>query len=117
MNGTGIAVSRNEDDTAELLRKIDSRIAEDMQKHYGIGFEVFHGIELAEFGDNEEETYIRFFIVFDGEFQVLKNNLRHGEVGRIRKLLSEVGIANFPVLTFVSRLEWKRSHHKLLAGA
>lgn len=107
----------DKDNVDDLLMRTDRMIGEDMTSHYGMGFEVFHEWGHVEFGEDDEETYIRFYIVFDGQFEVLKENLRRGETGRIRKLLAEFGISDFPVLTFVSKREWARSGHKLRANA
>jgi hypothetical protein len=107
----------DKDNVDDLLMKADRMIREDMTSHYGMGFEVFHEWGHVEFGEDDKETYIRFYIVFDGKFEVLKENLRKGETGRIRKLLANCGIGDFPMLTFVSKREWARSGNKLRANA
>ncbi len=105
------------DDTDDRLTNVAKKVGEDMKQHYGMGFEVFHERLRAEFDDNDEEIYIRFYIVFDGKIEDLEDRRRKGEIGRVRDLLSKVGISDFPVLSFVSRAEWVRDCHKLLVNA
>ena len=102
----------------ERLTKVDDAIRQYLEKYYeNISFEVFHERARVVFGSDDEEPYIRFHIVFDGKFSELENRRIDREIGRVRDLLSAVGISEFPVLSYVSKADWKRYRHRMLAGA
>lgn len=102
----------------ERLNKVDDAIREYLENYYeNLSFQVFHEHAHVVFGTEDEEPYIRFHIVFDGSFSELENRRIDREIGRVRDLLATVGIGEFPVLSYVSKADWKRYRHRMLADA
>lgn len=113
-----MTASHEESTIDERLNKVDAAIREYLENHYeNLSFQVFHEHAHVVFGSDDEEPYIRFHIVFDGSFSELENRRIDREIGRVRDLLAAVGISEFPVLSYVSKADWKRYRPRSLAGA
>ena len=98
----------------EKLARVASQMMADLEEHYSpITFEVHAELTPIEFGDLEDPSYIQMFIVVDGNMKDLLDRHRAGEIGRVRRLLSEVAIDEFPVLSFLTRADWDQERKRL----
>ncbi len=98
----------------EKLARVASQMKADLEEHYSpITFEVHAALTPIEFGEIEDPSYIQMFIVVDGSMKDLLDRHRAGEIGRVRKFLSEVDIDEFPVLSFLTRAEWDQERKRL----
>ena len=109
-----IATTQEAENLTNRLIEISKTVKEDLENHYApIRFEVFAEHTPIEFGELDDSSYIRFFIVFDGAMDDLRARRRSGEIGRVRELLSTFNISEFPVLSFVSKAEWEREKKRI----
>ena len=78
---------------------------------------VFDPIEVIpavdEFGGGDGETYLRIFIVFDGDQKALDPGWTSGLIRRIRPKLVDAGVTEFPSPSFVEKSEWPQLERRL----
>ena len=58
--------------------------------------------------DEDGDEYVRVLIVFDGNQKLLDPGWTTGLIRRVRPLMEEQGIEDFPLPQFVSKSEWDR---------
>ena len=101
--------------TATSTKKEDDKMARvadivrtDFASFYPGSFDVIPDHLVDEWAD-EDEGYVRVYIVFDGKTKDIPDRWAHGVMGRVRKMLYEADISELPILAPVSRSEWDRS--------
>lgn len=99
------------DTQEERFEKVKEAVREDLEGHFQDLF-VFEPIvvhqDVDEFGDGDGEVYLRILIVFDGDQDLLDPAWTLGLIRRIRPKLIDVGVEEFPVPSFINRVEWQR---------
>lgn len=55
----------------------------------------------------EEHNYVRLLVVFDSTLEAIKESWRIGFHSKIRKLMAEANISEFPALSFVTKDGWE----------
>ena len=102
--------------TLEKLDKVASIVAAILEERFGDEF-VFDPIvvipKVDDYYIDDVFPYIHTYIVFDGDQAKLDPHWTAGMARRLIPRLTEIGVDDFPVTSFVSKSGWKQMERKL----
>jgi hypothetical protein len=104
----------------ELRERVADIVRETLAERFTDELE-FNPIEVIpavdEYGGGDGETYLRIFIVFDGDQKALDPHWTSSLIRRIRPKLRDAGVDEFPSPSFVEKSEWPRLERSLKSAS
>ena len=104
----------------ELREKVADIVRQTLAERFADELK-FNPIEVIpavdEYGGGDGETYLRIFIVFDGEQAALDPDWTSSLIRRIRPKLRDAGVEEFPSPSFVEKSEWPRLERSLKSAS
>ena len=100
----------------EVLREAGELVKNDLEGHFGDAY-VFDPIVVIPKIDHDEVEYLHIYIVFDGDFDLVKSRWLDNVYTRISPRLLEMGIMSYTSESYVEKSEWEELGDRILKMA
>ena len=100
----------------DVLREVAELVKNDLEGHFGDTF-VFDPIVVIPKIDHDEVEYLHIYIVFDGDFDLVKSRWLDNVYTRMRARLLELGIMSYTSESYVEKSEWEEVGDRILKRA
>lgn len=100
----------------DVLQEVAELVKNDLEGHFGDDY-VFDPIVVIPKIDHDEVEYLHIYIVFDGDFDLVKSRWLDRLYTRMRSRLLEMGIMSYTSESYVEKSEWEELGDRILKRA
>ena len=100
----------------DVLQEVAELVKNDLEGHFGDAY-VFDPIVVIPKIDHDEVEYLHIYIVFDGDFDLVKSRWLDNVYTRISPRLLELGIMSYTGESYVEKSEWEEVGDRILKRA